>query len=224
MKLFIYVSRVPHSVEDSFVPVNFRSICQSSRKKNQSLGISSIISYKFGCYLQVLEGPRNAVNQQIVKILCDQRHRDIKVLLDKEVSFQQLSSSGMRVIPNLARSRSFRGLVEENSAEFSTLSKAKKERLSHFFDLEYLGLDGSANKQLFEDSMLKLSSMPCVNDIQVTPNLVRLTNTLIKSEKSLESLQYELQLEDERELIESLSRLRKLGLLQLRKRKFLNNH
>ncbi len=218
MKLYIYVSRVPRSVDDSFVPVDFRSICQSSRKKNQSLGISSIINYKFGCYLQVLEGPRNAVNQQIVKILCDRRHRDIQVLLDKEVSTRQLPLSGMRVIPNLVRSTSFRRLVEKNSAEFSMLSKAKKDRLSHFLDLEYLGLDGAANKELFEDSMLKLLSMPCVNDIPVTPNLVRLTNTLIKSERSLESLQNELQLDDERELIESLSRLRKLGLLQLRKR------
>jgi len=218
VKLFCYMSKVPQCADASFVPIDVRHIHQVSRKNNRELGINSILSYKFGYYFQVLEGPKASINQQIVKIFADTRHQDINVLVDKEISSSLLPRSGMRVVPNLRHSRSFREIVEQNSAEFLTLSNSNKERLSHFFDLSYLGIDGLHDDEVFHESLMTLSSMPCINDIQVSPNLVRLTNTLIKSEKSFNALHQELPFKSERELVESLSMLRKLGLLQLRKR------
>lgn len=219
MRLFIYVSRVPESVDGMFVPIDFRSIYQSSRKNNIERGINSIISYKFGHYLQVLEGPKAIINQTVIKILNDTRHRDIEILVDKEVESHAISVPGMSVEPNLLRSKCFKSIIERNSKEFLTLPEVNKQLLGKFFDLSYFGLDGLHDEEVFQGSTISLSSMPCTKDINVTPNIVRLANTLINSEKTLDTLNKELIFKSERELIESLSMLRKLGLIQLKQRR-----
>ena len=58
-------------------------ILQQSRSVNPSQGITGILCYGGGVFLQALEGGRSSVNELYGHILRDSRHRDV-VLLDYE--------------------------------------------------------------------------------------------------------------------------------------------
>ncbi len=75
----LYVSRAVH--EDDTAATE--SILGSARKYNMSHGITGVLCYGGGIYLQALEGGRNQVNELYGIILRDQRHKDV-VLLDYE--------------------------------------------------------------------------------------------------------------------------------------------
>jgi hypothetical protein len=75
----LYVSRVldPKASEET------DAILDSSRQHNIANGITGILCYGGGIYLQAIEGGRNQVNELYGHILRDTRHKDV-VLLDYE--------------------------------------------------------------------------------------------------------------------------------------------
>ena len=58
-----------------------QSILDSARAHNMSNGITGILCYGGGIYLQAIEGGRQPVNELYGHIVRDQRHKDV-VLLD----------------------------------------------------------------------------------------------------------------------------------------------
>lgn len=60
-----------------------QSILDSAREHNMSNGITGILCYGGGIYLQAIEGGRKPVNELYGHIVRDQRHKDV-VLLDYE--------------------------------------------------------------------------------------------------------------------------------------------
>ena len=75
----LYVSRAvdPKANEET------DSILDSSRQHNIANGITGILCYGGGIYLQAIEGGRKQVNELYSHIVGDSRHRDV-VLLDYE--------------------------------------------------------------------------------------------------------------------------------------------
>ena len=75
----LYVSRVldPKANEET------DAILDSSRQHNIANGITGLLCYGGGIYLQAIEGGRNQVNELYGHILRDARHKDV-VLLDYE--------------------------------------------------------------------------------------------------------------------------------------------
>ena len=75
----LYVSRAldPNDAQAT------QSILDSAREHNMSNGITGILCYGGGIYLQAIEGGRLPVNELYGHIVRDQRHKDV-VLLDYE--------------------------------------------------------------------------------------------------------------------------------------------
>ncbi len=75
----LYVSRAldPNDAQAT------QSILDSAREHNMSNGITGILCYGGGIYLQAIEGGRKPVNELYGHIVRDQRHKDV-VLLDYE--------------------------------------------------------------------------------------------------------------------------------------------
>lgn len=73
----LYVSRALDP-NDTLVT---QSILDSARAHNMSNGITGILCYGGGIYLQAIEGGRQPVNELYGHIVRDQRHKDV-VLLD----------------------------------------------------------------------------------------------------------------------------------------------
>lgn len=78
----LYVSRSVHPE----TPEQTESILASSREHNLGNGITGVLCYGGGIYLQAIEGGRNQVNALYTQIVKDPRHKDVVVLAYEEIS------------------------------------------------------------------------------------------------------------------------------------------
>ncbi len=78
----LYVSRSIHPE----TPEQTESILASAREHNLNNGITGVLCYGGGIYLQALEGGRNQVNALYTQIVKDARHKDVVVLAYEEIS------------------------------------------------------------------------------------------------------------------------------------------
>ncbi|MBY0453644.1 MAG: BLUF domain-containing protein [Burkholderiaceae bacterium] len=77
----LYASRV---VDDS--PAAIEDILAQSRQHNPGCGITGILCYGGGIFLQAIEGGRSAVNALYGQILHDARHEDVQLLHYEEIA------------------------------------------------------------------------------------------------------------------------------------------
>ena len=57
-----------------------RDILAASRKNNARVGVTGALMFNSGCFAQVLEGPRAAVEETFERIQQDERHGDVSLL------------------------------------------------------------------------------------------------------------------------------------------------
>ena len=77
----LYCSR---TVDDSQAAID--SIVSQSRQHNPQSGITGILCYGGGIFLQAIEGGRNAVSELYGHIQKDPRHKDVVLLHYEEIS------------------------------------------------------------------------------------------------------------------------------------------
>ena len=75
---FIYVS----SAVKPFTNDELLQLLDKARENNEKLGITGMLLYKAGDFMQVLEGDDTAVRWLSSRISKDPRHRDVKALID----------------------------------------------------------------------------------------------------------------------------------------------
>ena len=56
-------------------------LLRGSREKNAALGVSGILLYRYGTFLQLLEGSREQVDALYATIARDPRHREVSTVL-----------------------------------------------------------------------------------------------------------------------------------------------
>ncbi len=78
----LYVSRAV----DAKANEETDAILDSSRQHNIANGITGILCYGGGIYLQAIEGGRNQVNELYGHILRDARHKDVVLLHYEEIT------------------------------------------------------------------------------------------------------------------------------------------
>lgn len=78
-----------NSTEYFDVSVDIDGILNSSKKFNEANGITGVLIYKGGVFLQLLEGDESKVRTLFDKISSDQRHEDLEVVyqgkIDKKI-------------------------------------------------------------------------------------------------------------------------------------------
>lgn len=93
----LYVSRAvdPQPVQsenpDSPIVETTESIMAASRSHNVSQGITGILCYGGGIYLQAIEGGRSEVNSLYNHIIVDPRHTDVVLLHYQEIRERRFS-------------------------------------------------------------------------------------------------------------------------------------
>ena len=83
----LYASR---AVDPS--PDVIEDILAQSRQFNPSCGITGILCYGGGIFLQALEGGRGAVNELYAGIVADARHKDVVLLHYEEITERRFGS------------------------------------------------------------------------------------------------------------------------------------
>ena len=77
----VYASAATHSMDEE----ELAQILGSARENNGALGITGMLLYHEGSFLQVLEGEKSAVEALFAKIEKDERHTETLVLLRADV-------------------------------------------------------------------------------------------------------------------------------------------
>ena len=91
MKHVIYISRPTH-----FDHIILEDILKTSRSNNSQNGITGNLIYHSDLFLQILEGPTEAIDNLYNKILSDSRHDDIVKLRDSEFHRRLYASWAMK--------------------------------------------------------------------------------------------------------------------------------
>ena len=87
----IYASRAAGAVNAEVL----MPIMKASRAKNAAAGITGVLVFSDGVFLQLLEGGRNAVSALYNRIACDTRHRDVVLLAYDEVDERRFAGWSM---------------------------------------------------------------------------------------------------------------------------------
>ena len=84
-------------------------LLETSRQNNAKIGVTGMLLYKDGNFMQLIEGPEEAVRALHAKISIDPRHRGLITLLqghqenrefqDWAMGFQSLDAAGLRKLP-----------------------------------------------------------------------------------------------------------------------------
>ena len=93
----LYVSR---AVDKD--PEAIEAILDASRQHNVSNGITGVLCYGGGIFLQAIEGGRAAVNKLYNHIVADKRHQDVVLLHYQEISERRFGGWTMGQV-NLAK-------------------------------------------------------------------------------------------------------------------------
>jgi hypothetical protein len=87
----LYASRaVPGLDQEALV-----SILKQSRADNAGLGITGVLCFSEGIFLQVLEGGRAEVNRLYNRIAADARHTDVELLSYEEIGERRFAGWSM---------------------------------------------------------------------------------------------------------------------------------
>ena len=78
------------------------SIVRKSKANNPALGVTGVLCFGEGIFLQVLEGGRAAVNGLYHRIAADSRHSDVQLLCYQEIGERQFAGWAMGQV-NMAR-------------------------------------------------------------------------------------------------------------------------
>ncbi len=78
------------------------TILRQSKANNPTTGVTGVLCFSGGIFLQVLEGGRSAVNRLYNRIVADPRHTEVELLLYEEIGERRFASWSMGQV-NMAR-------------------------------------------------------------------------------------------------------------------------
>jgi hypothetical protein len=78
------------------------SILRKSKSNNPTLGVTGVLCFSEGIFLQVLEGGRSGVNKLYNRIASDSRHTDVELLCYEEIGERKFAGWSMGQV-NMSR-------------------------------------------------------------------------------------------------------------------------
>lgn len=83
MHLIFYTSRT--NIDAGEVEENLADIVRACRKHNKVDGVTGVLLYENGTFIQALEGEENAVRATLERVKRDPRHSNLKILVDRPI-------------------------------------------------------------------------------------------------------------------------------------------
>lgn len=93
MHLVMYSSDYAGTLQD--MPTDFANILSTARSENPKLGITGLLLFDNGKFLQILEGEKFHLDALMENIARDQRHNNIQVLVDAPIDKRELEGWNM---------------------------------------------------------------------------------------------------------------------------------
>jgi len=108
----LYISQAAPAISDEQV----QDILLSSKRNNPAVGITGVLFHGGGLFMQILEGPEQAVLRRYVKILDDRRHGDCGIV--------HISPADDRIFGKWSM-----GLIKGDPMQFQYIAKLRANRL-----------------------------------------------------------------------------------------------
>ncbi len=108
-----YVSEIATGVTDLDVQI----ILGVAQLNNRRLDVTGMLVQSDGHFAQVLEGRPEVVSGLLEKIRLDRRHRDVRVLLQEDVSRRQFANWGMGLVRRDDKTAEMRQLHRQGCAD-----------------------------------------------------------------------------------------------------------
>ena len=87
----MYASRAAAAVDQEAL----LAIVRKSKANNPAVGVTGVLCFSEGIFLQVLEGGRSAVNRLYNRIASDPRHSDVELLCYEEIGERRFAGWSM---------------------------------------------------------------------------------------------------------------------------------
>jgi hypothetical protein len=97
----VYISRAsfqPVAAEDG-VDATIARILSVSRRNNQRNGVVGMLHYGDGCFFQCLEGERGKITSLYRRLRRDERHKDLKILVQEPIRRLSFPDWSMKFVP-----------------------------------------------------------------------------------------------------------------------------
>ena len=135
----LYASRAVNAFTDE----DLQSILRESRAANPALGITGVLCYSDGIFMQVLEGGRTAVNQVYSRIAGDARHTQVELLSYEEIDERRFAGWSMGQI------------------DLASLNPAALLKYSERATLDPFSVSGRVSLAMFEELVATASIVVC---------------------------------------------------------------
>jgi len=126
----LYASRAVPAIDHE----ELVTILRQSKTHNPTVGVTGVLCFSGGIFLQVLEGGRSAVNRLYNRIAADPRHTDVEVLLYEEIGERRFASWSMGQV-NMSRLNPSLLLKYSATATLDPYSVSGKVSLALFEEL-----------------------------------------------------------------------------------------
>lgn len=94
MYQLLYISDAAGEVTDG----SLRSLVDQAQQRNSACGITGVLMYSRGRFLQVLEGPESEVRAVFRSIQEDDRHTNVRVLVEGDVESRRFDAWSMGLV------------------------------------------------------------------------------------------------------------------------------
>lgn len=126
----LYASRAASGVDADAL----NAILRQSKAHNPALGVTGVLCFSGGIFLQLLEGGREAVNRLYNRIAADPRHVDVALLDYQEIGERRFGGWSMGLV-NLARLNPALLLKYSETAVLDPFAVSGKASLALFDEL-----------------------------------------------------------------------------------------
>lgn len=138
LSCLVYVSVATHEMQDD----ELKTLLKYARIKNEKLGVSGLLLYRDGLFIQALEGEKDAVEGLFSRILKDTRHKNITKIYEKPVehrSFPDWTMGFARMGDSeLEKLEGFSEFLKSPSAGFFTRTPSYAQALLDNFKADLL--------------------------------------------------------------------------------------
>jgi len=126
----MYASRALPNVTQE----DLTAILRKSKANNPQSGITGVLCFSQGIFLQVIEGGRGAVNKLYNQVVADPRHTDVELMIYEEIGERRFAGWAMGQV-NMARLNPALMLKYSETATLDPYSVSGKVSMALFEEL-----------------------------------------------------------------------------------------
>lgn len=126
------------AAERPFSDLELRELLRRARERNQALGVTGILLYDAGSFLQILEGDEQVVSDLFDRIRVDPRHGAVTPLLKQQVATREFANWSMGFVAasgaELSALPGYSDLLKHGKTDVSRVASAVRSMILAFRD------------------------------------------------------------------------------------------